>query len=655
VKICIVGKYPPIQGGVSAQTYWAARGLAERGHQVSVVTNAADVEETYRIHLDGSDPADFTPAFPGGGSVRVFGPEAGRRLGHIPMSNPFVSRLAGLATQVVRDNGCTVIVASYLEPYAVAGFLASRWTGVPLIVQHAGSDLERLMRQPELAVTYREVLRAAATVVTVPSVSDRFRSLGVPERAIRMAPPFAIPQHLFNPDAPALAPARVERLAALLAGPDTGRPGRSFDPRRPAIGVYGKVGETKGTFDLVAACDRLRADGLDFNLLMLTGPGGARALDSASGELADRTWVLPFIPHWQVPEFIRACTAVCFLERDFPIAIHGPTVPREVLACGTCLVLSGEIERKQVFRDKLIDGVSVVLVPDPKDRATLAERLRPLIEKPGLAADIGARGREIADGFPEFDRFVDAWEVLLGARPDPDSAPDPADPTASRRIERLAPWIRPLLHDETDRCIGRFLDEPSPDRLVEEAATAATDADLLDGFCRFLAEHPPPSVDPVLLADLVGYQRARLWAGRDDGGWSFPAPVAGPRREGQPPRHRPVPAVALRVERFTYDVAPVFCGADQPVADAVRQVERRPTIVCFARQPNLAPSETRLSEATAALLELCDGRRSTTQIAEQLAGPTGDSRRADVETAVATAVHRLRVAGLLVLREGGET
>jgi hypothetical protein len=96
------------------------------------------------------------------------------------------------------------------------------------------------------------------------------------------------------------------------------------------------------------------------------------------------------------------------------------------------------------------------------------------------------------------------------------------------------------------------------------------------------------------------------------------------------------------------------------VADAVRDVARRPTVVCFARRPNLAPSETRLNEATAALLDLCDGRRSVAQIAAVLAHGTDGGRRAGADAtvataAVATAVHRLRVAGLLSLREGGET
>jgi hypothetical protein len=41
MRLCLIGKYPPIQGGVSARTYQLAHGLARRGHDVYVVTNAA--------------------------------------------------------------------------------------------------------------------------------------------------------------------------------------------------------------------------------------------------------------------------------------------------------------------------------------------------------------------------------------------------------------------------------------------------------------------------------------------------------------------------------------------------------------------------------------------------------------------------------------
>ena len=48
MNICILGKYPPIEGGVSTHTYWLARGLAGRGHQVHVVTNADDIDSSTR-------------------------------------------------------------------------------------------------------------------------------------------------------------------------------------------------------------------------------------------------------------------------------------------------------------------------------------------------------------------------------------------------------------------------------------------------------------------------------------------------------------------------------------------------------------------------------------------------------------------------------
>jgi hypothetical protein len=55
VRICIVGKFPPIQGGVSMRTYWAAHALAMRGHDVHVVTNAKEVRPPYRMHMRAQD------------------------------------------------------------------------------------------------------------------------------------------------------------------------------------------------------------------------------------------------------------------------------------------------------------------------------------------------------------------------------------------------------------------------------------------------------------------------------------------------------------------------------------------------------------------------------------------------------------------------
>ena len=109
----------------------------------------------------------------------------------------------------------------------------------------------------------------------------------------------------------------------------------------------------------------------------------------------------------------RTCTAVCFLERDFSIGIHGPVVPREVLSCGTCLVLSGEILDKQSYAHRLVDQENVLTVADPKEHEKLAAQLELVVRDPNRAVRIGAAGGAIGADFDTFDVFADAWESLI--------------------------------------------------------------------------------------------------------------------------------------------------------------------------------------------------------------------------------------------------
>jgi|ERR1017187_10549493 hypothetical protein len=100
MRICAIVKYPPIQGGVAAQTYWMCRALAARGHDVFVVTNAAEVEPAYRIWMFGDDESRLEARFAGGGSVRVRSSHQWdpRQYAHVPARNPAAAKLAAMAT-----------------------------------------------------------------------------------------------------------------------------------------------------------------------------------------------------------------------------------------------------------------------------------------------------------------------------------------------------------------------------------------------------------------------------------------------------------------------------------------------------------------------------------------------------------------------------
>jgi glycosyltransferase involved in cell wall biosynthesis len=418
----MIGKYPPIEGGVSATNYQYARMLAQTGHEVHVVTNAAEVERKFRLFFDDGDAAMLAGKFPSGGSVTVHAPGPDSNPVYIPWANPYVTKLAGLAKQVIAAHGCELVFAYYLEPYGMAAHLASHWTGVPYAITHAGSDVGHLMKIEELQASYAEILRRADVVIPSGATTrEAFRALGVPERRFVSWPPRSIPTDLFHPDIPPLAVDDLlrrsrgwrdeellsDRAKSLLAGMAQ----RRFDPAVPTIGIYGKVGKAKGSFDLIRALGALKRRHA-FQLLALSGGHPERFERFLTGleraGIVERTWVLPFVPLWRVGSFIRACSAVCFLERDFNIKSHNPRVAREVLACGTALVLSGEIARKQPFRHRLVDGENFLLVPDPAAPGDLYRALEAVVTDPDRARRIGAQGFRLSREVEDFSTYREA-------------------------------------------------------------------------------------------------------------------------------------------------------------------------------------------------------------------------------------------------------
>ena len=428
MRICVIGKYPPIQGGISAQNYWMCRWLAERGHHVDVVTNADEVEDTYRIHLDKEDERWLAPRFRDGAVTvwRTEAPSAAYR--HIPAGNPVVTKLASLALDVIDAHRVDVVVGFYLEPYAVAAHLAAMSSGCPVVIRHAGSDVARLLTVPQLQRCYAQILRTADVVCARPAARSRFVALGVSESHIVPDPGFLVPREHFHPGVVPLA------VDALLLR----RGERAIQPGAPTIGLYGKMGTAKGTFDLLESLARLKREGVRFTLLAAThgSPEDDNRFERAiaRGDLHDAVRRLPFLPHWRIPSFLRACSVVCVLERGFPIASHAPGTPIEVLACATPLVMSAEIARKQSFAPRVIHGVNALVVRDPTDHDELSRVLRAALSDPAALRRLGQRGaRMLPEGASPADQVrvyeeIFATAVMARARvaASPKAAPGPA-------------------------------------------------------------------------------------------------------------------------------------------------------------------------------------------------------------------------------------
>jgi glycosyltransferase involved in cell wall biosynthesis len=650
LRICIVGKYPPIEGGVSTTTYWLARGLASRGHEIHIVTNADEVEDRYRIQLDADDAKMLQPQFDNGGFVRVHHVESfdAVAMAYIPDANPYFTRLASLATDVVRRYECEVIMASYLEPYGMAGWFAAQRCDRPLLIRHAGSDIDRLARAPDLGLAYKEILRDATAVLTFPRLVRRFAGMGVLPSQIVEAPQYLHDSRFFSPHGAALD------VGAMAICDGAGRPFDFQGKAIPTFGVYGKIGAAKGTYDLITALGRLAADGRSFQLAAMVGKESGSIMRATLVEagIAERTLILPYLPNWRVPEFIRACTAVCFLERGFPVAIHGPMIAREVLTCGSCLVVSKEIADKQLNHEQLASGVNLLVVTDPRDTDELTEGLRAVVDDPAWATALGAAGAEATAQPGAYERFVVSWERLFGRytqRSNSAASQGPPSGPAARRLalEVAVPSLLAYAEKVRPSIVNQFIDNGGESSLPGCAL----------GFCSILGQSLPAALAEerrAVFVEALRYTAARLRVGFDVAGAPAPFAVVDDLHDrafslSEAAELYPVRGNSAVVEEFDYDVSRVF-GLGRPSEatddDPLARAEARACLVLFHRTVNLVPCELEVNLVVVALLELCDGHRTTEEVVDAVAVMHGNDQ--DDRKLVMDALRRLYALGVVV-------
>jgi glycosyltransferase involved in cell wall biosynthesis len=432
MRVVVIGKFPPIEGGVSGQTYWTALDLAQRGHEVHIVTNSAEVENDFREFLFEQDFGRLAGShLPN--PLRLHATTSTHRQAFIPWANPYGSKLFGLTASVIEQHGCDLILGWYFEPYGLIAAQAGKLFNKPVALRHAGSDIGRLAMHPDLRAGYKWMLGQVAAVFSPSKAStatEILLGLGVPEQRLRPLRLSRLPEIYSTICEPTDLDALLPKLPGWYA--DRAVPDglqtillrlneKPVPYSCPTIGVYGKVGEVKGSYCLLDALSRLAQLGLKFNFLSIAGGRQQELLSYCSyiqehEDLARRTWVLPLLAPWRIPSFLRRCNIICYLEHDFPIAFHTPLIPREVLASGACLVLSNEIAEKQMFKDSLVTRKNAVVIPDPRMTAYLADQLRGLLEDEQTAYVIGKHGKYLSQTCEKFfwpsNSTADALETL---------------------------------------------------------------------------------------------------------------------------------------------------------------------------------------------------------------------------------------------------
>ncbi len=386
MRICIISKYPPIEGGVSTSVYWLAKALGERGHGVHIVTNAMEVEEEYREKLETNEQ-QYAPK-----NVYVHSISPNSNPWHIPFSKAYTERIANLAIEVIEKYDIQLIDSYYILPYGIAAFIAKNITERPQILRHAGSDISKLFASSSYHTLFKALFQRADKIITIPPLKKMFSSLGISESRIAFDEKVSVDIKAFNPEvSPFLLSDYTEREI----------------PECPIITYIGKINyywKTKGLYEFVEAVKGIKND---FLLLFVANGKGLPEFQNLIREedLEKNSIFLGFVPPWRIPSIIKLSTCVVVPEREFPIQNHMPILPREVMAVGKCLILSGELYRKRCYGN-LIDGENVLLV-DPKDIKEFRRIIKKVISQPDTASRIGQDAYRHARKAENFNEYID--------------------------------------------------------------------------------------------------------------------------------------------------------------------------------------------------------------------------------------------------------
>ncbi len=388
MKICFITKYPPIEGGVSSKSYWLAKSLGERGHEVYVVTNSWEVEDEYREVVSKEDLDKLEPE-----NVRVFSTKQEKGYDFVPYSNPYVTKLSGLAISVIRKYNVDLIYSFYLEPYCVAGYIAKKATKKPLMVMHAGSDIERLFENKFMKSTFIEVLNSADIILSDSRVSEKIKKILRKHEKLRYID-FNVPSEEFSPG---------------------GGPCKDLEKGNSVLFTYlGKNYDRKGTGYFLKA---VKSSKENLKALFLVGRKSVETIRKRAEELniENKVVVNQFLPPWKIPGIMTASDAVVCPFLSHKLEIKNSTIPLEAMACGKPVILGEKVSEKSPFNE-CKNWENIVKVA-PEDIESFSGILDKMSGDKNLREEMGRKGnvfiRKRKNYSKSIDEFVENCKFLV--------------------------------------------------------------------------------------------------------------------------------------------------------------------------------------------------------------------------------------------------
>lgn len=336
-RVGLLSKYPPLEGGIAAKTYWLAQGLAARGLHVSVITHPASAGGAYRI-----DAQPHTLREEGAPVIRPVTEVPW----HLPEDEERTLSLLDRAINAIEDDHLQVIDSGYLVPYGIVGDVAKRVTGVGHVLRHGGSDIEKFLKRGVLGRLLREALAQADVVVTEERHAGLFEDLA---KRVVYQPPYV-------PNESAFVPSNNASIRGRVA----------------LIGKINYYWQQKG-LDKLAAIMALLAD--EFECWIVGQGNGLGAFRSSlDPSLVSRLRWYPFVHPSRMPDLLDQLDAVFIFESGLP---H-PAVSNlalEAMRIGVGIV-TDRADFAQWYRSLVSTGDDHILITTPDEPGLASEEIR---------------------------------------------------------------------------------------------------------------------------------------------------------------------------------------------------------------------------------------------------------------------------------------
>jgi glycosyltransferase involved in cell wall biosynthesis len=162
MKILLIGKYPPMQGGIATKTYWLFKELEKKGFDFRAVTVET---EDYSIKGKNYNRSKTTVL------------KLKKSPWHIPESELIGDRILSIALRIAESFKPDVIETNYLWPFCMPSIMVADILGKPLMIRHAGSDIQKFIHDNKFRDIMKIYFRKATIIVTNHSVRDSIKKI----------------------------------------------------------------------------------------------------------------------------------------------------------------------------------------------------------------------------------------------------------------------------------------------------------------------------------------------------------------------------------------------------------------------------------------------------------------------------------------------